>query len=60
MSQVTSGDSFVACRCGGDMKITAEPAAHDDTLLDIVVECEACGRVLNNFVNIEDCSVVPT
>lgn len=58
MSEPANKDTFAACRCGGDWKITAEPAVHDCTLLDVIAECESCGRTINNFINVTDCEVI--
>lgn len=41
------------------LKLTAESAFHDVTLIDIVATCDECGLVLNAFVSIEEMSVVP-
>lgn len=36
------------------MKLSAESAIHDVSLIDLVATCGDCGLVLNSFVSIDD------
>ena len=40
------------------LKLTAESAVHDATLIDVVATCDDCGVVLNAFVSISEMSIV--
>jgi hypothetical protein len=40
--------------CKGYLDVTAKFAAHDDSVLDIIVECYDCGRVLNHFITLDE------
>lgn len=41
------------------LKLTAEPAAHDCTLIDLIAKCEDCGLMLNAFVSVAEMTVIP-
>lgn len=48
-------------KCGDpldDAKINAAIAAHDDSLIDILVTCNSCGAVLNTFVSLGSCELL--
>ena len=42
------------CVCGGAQKIEACTAAHAENMVDIVITCDSCDRVLNAFLNMDD------
>lgn len=47
-----------ACECGGTLQVSVESAAHNHDLLDVVVTCDSCDQVLNDFININEMSKV--
>lgn len=49
------------CRdCGvPNPKATAETAAHDETLIDLIVTCDHCGLILNAFISLDEMTEVP-
>lgn len=46
------------CPCKGLLFIRSESAAHDQQLIDVVVECKACGRTLNSFIRVDEMLVL--
>ncbi|WP_281687604.1 hypothetical protein [Pseudomonas citronellolis] len=50
----------VTCEnCGGEHHTAyVDAAAHDPRLLDLVVECDSCGRTLNEFVEVRCMTLV--
>lgn len=50
----------IECRkCGTPLPtITAVSAAHDTSLIDVVVTCEHCGLALNSFISLEEMSEI--
>ncbi len=46
------------CPCKGPLFARSESAAHDEQLIDVVVECKACGRTLNSFISIDEMLVL--
>ncbi len=40
--------------CRGTVSVSVELAAHDDSLLDVVVSCDGCARRLNSFLAFDD------
>ena len=40
--------------CMGYLDVKTTFAAHDDSLLDIIVECNDCGRALNHFITLDE------
>ncbi|BAV74143.1 hypothetical bacteriophage protein [Pseudomonas chlororaphis subsp. aurantiaca] len=45
-------------RCKAPYQIEAEMAAHDEQLLDVVVQCRTCNRTLNSFIDINEMMVL--
>ncbi|HBO2985263.1 TPA: hypothetical protein L4Q87_006358, partial [Pseudomonas aeruginosa] len=39
-------------------EITAGSAAHDPSLIELVITCNNCGHILNAFVSLAEMSVV--
>lgn len=51
---------IVCSECGTPYpEITARSAAHDSSLIDLVVTCSDCGHILNAFVSLAEMSAVP-
>ncbi|CAI8990195.1 hypothetical protein [Pseudomonas chlororaphis] len=44
--------------CGVPLTVSAESAAHDSNLIDVVVDCESCGYTLNSFIRIDEMQVL--
>ena len=44
--------------CDVPLAVTAESAAHDINLIDVVVSCNSCGCTLNDFIRIDAMLVV--
>lgn len=44
--------------CDVPLTVTAESAAHDSNLIDVVVGCKSCGCTLNSFVRIDEMLVL--
>lgn len=44
--------------CDVPLTVTAESAAHDINLVDVVVSCDSCGCILNDFIRIDAMLVV--
>lgn len=42
------------CDCGGVMRALATSATHDPKQIDLIVECDDCGKRLNTFVPLAD------
>jgi hypothetical protein len=40
--------------CKGYFDLKATFAAHDDSMIDIIVECSECGRGLNYFITLDE------
>jgi len=40
--------------CRGKITLSAGVAAHDDSLLDIIVSCDGCSRQLNHFLGFDE------
>ncbi|WP_069861397.1 hypothetical protein [Pseudomonas citronellolis] len=46
-------------KCGTPyLSITACSAAHDQSLIDLVVSCDDCGHILNAFISLSEMTEV--